>query len=59
MYMRTDAVPIKFRIFIDEVSRRFIAELPVKTNFLKFVEERIRFSQIVRIAKLPDKVCGS
>ena len=59
MDMRTDVVPIKLRIFIDEISRRFIAELPVQTNFFKFVEECIGFSQVVRIAKLTDKICGS
>ena len=59
MDMRTDIVPIKFRIFIDEVGRRFIAELPVQTNFFKFVEECIGFPQVVRIAKLTDKIGGS
>jgi hypothetical protein len=56
MDMRSDAVPIEFRIFIDEVRWRFITELPVQTNFFKFVEQRIGLSQIVRIAKLTDKI---
>src|SRR5262245_63267378 len=57
--VRRDVVPIKMRIFIDDVSRRVIAELPVQTNLFKFVEKRIGFSQIVRIAKLTDEICGA
>ena len=57
--MQRDAIPIKFRIFIDKVGGRFVAKLFVQTNFLKFVEERIGLSQIVRIAKLADKICSS
>src|SRR5437879_5717572 len=41
MDVRSDAIPIKFRIFIDQVGGRFVAKLFVQTNFLKFVEERI------------------
>jgi len=47
------------RILIDEVGWRFIAELLVETNLFKFVVKRIGFSQIVRIAKLADKIGGS
>src|SRR5262249_24971258 len=50
--VRRDVVPIKLRIFIDDVGRRLVAELPVQTNLFKFVVKRIGFSQIVRIAKL-------
>src|SRR5262245_2876999 len=57
--VRRDVVPIKLRIFIDDVRRRLIAELPVQTSFFKFVEKRIGFSQIVRIAKLTDEIRGS
>src|SRR5262245_37404686 len=57
--VRRDVVPIKLRIFIDDVRRRLVAELLVQTNFFKFVVERIRFSQIVWIAKLTDEICGS
>ena len=56
--MRRDAVPIKLGIFVDEVRWRFIPELLVQTNLFKFVVKRIGFSQIVRIAKLTDKICG-
>src|SRR5262249_47548240 len=57
--VRRDVVPIKLRIFIDDVRRRLVAELPVQTNLFKFVVKRIGFSQIVRIAKLTDEICGS
>src|ERR1700747_2481791 len=57
--VRRDSVPIKLRIFIDDVCWRFIAELLVQTNLFKFVVERIGFSQIVWIAKLTDEICGS
>src|SRR5262245_17720427 len=57
--VRRDVVPIKLRIFIDDVRRRLIAELPVQTSFFKFVEKRIGFSQIVRIAQLTDEIRGS
>src|SRR5258708_34595002 len=57
--VRRDSVPIKLRIFIDDVCWRLIAELLVQTNFFKFVVERIGFSQIVGIAKLTDEICGS
>ena len=58
MDVRSDALPIKLRIFIDDVRRRLVAELPVQTNLFKFVVKCIRFSQIVRVAKLTDEVCG-
>ena len=57
--LRRDTVPIKLRIFIDEVRRRFVAKLLIQTNLFKFVVKRIDFSQIVRIAKLADKIGGS
>src|SRR5262249_28704624 len=57
--VRRDVVPIKLRIFIDDVRRRLVAELPVQTNLFKFVVKRIGFSQIVRIAKLTDEICGA
>ena len=57
--VRRDVVPIKLRIFIDDVRRRLLAELPVQTNLFKFVVKRIGFSQVVRIAKLTDEICGS
>src|SRR5262249_47095969 len=57
--VRRDVVPIKLRIFVNDVRRRLIAELLVQTDLLKFVVERIRFSQIVRVAKLTDEICGS
>ena len=52
MDVRSDAIPIKFRIFIDKVGGRFVAKLFVQTNFLKFVEERIGLFQIVRVAQV-------
>ena len=52
MDVRSDAIPIKFRIFIDQVGGRFVAKLFVQTNFLKFVEERIGLFQIVRVAQV-------
>ena len=57
--VRRDVVPIKLRIFIDDVRRRLVAELPVQTNLFKFVVKRIGFSQVVRIAKLTDEICGA
>ena len=57
--VRRDSVPIKLRIFIDDICWRFVAQLPVQTNFFKFVVERIGFSLIVGIAKLTDEICGS
>src|SRR5262249_7822812 len=57
--VRRDVVPIKLRIFIDDVRRRLVAELPVQTNLFKFVVKRIGFSQIVRITKLTDEICGA
>src|SRR5262245_27489154 len=57
--VRRDVVPIKLRIFIDDVRRRLVAELPVQTNLFKFVVKRIGFPQIVRIAKLTDEIGGA
>ena len=57
--VRRDSVPIKLRIFIDDVCWRVIAELLVQTNLFKFVVERIDFSQIVGIAKLTDEIGSS
>src|SRR6516162_168638 len=57
--VRRNVVPIKLRIFIDDVRRRLVTELPVQTNLFKFVVKRIGFSQIVRIAKLTDEICGA
>jgi len=57
--IRRDLVPIKLRILIDNVCRRIIPELLVKANLFKFEVKRIGFSQIMRIAKLANEVCGS
>src|SRR5262245_28047356 len=54
--VRRDVAPIELRILVDEVRRRFIAELPVQTDLFEFVEKRIGFPQIVRIAELTDEV---
>src|SRR5262249_43634183 len=59
LVLRRVIVPIRLRIFDNDVRRRLIAELPVQTNLFKFVVERIRFSQIVRVAKLTDEICSS
>src|SRR5271154_1477880 len=56
--VRRHAVPIELRIFVDQVRRRFVAELPVQADFLEFIEERIGLSQIVRIAELTDEISG-
>src|SRR5262245_23610082 len=55
--MRRDVVPVKLRILVDEIRRRFITELPVQANFFEFVIKRVYFSQIVRITKLTDEIC--
>ena len=54
-----DAIPIEFRISINKVGRSFITKLFVKTNFVKFVEERVCFSQIMRVRELTNKICSS
>src|SRR5262245_803965 len=54
--MRRDVAPIELGIFVDQVRRRFITELPVQTDLFEFVEKRIGFPQIVRIAELTDEV---
>src|SRR5215469_8252715 len=57
--VRRDVVPVKLRIFIDDVRRRLIAELLVQADLFKLVVKRIGFSQIVRIAKLTDEIRGA
>ena len=57
--MWRDAVPIKLRISIHEVRRRFIAELLVQSTLFKFVVKGVGFSQIIRVAKLTDEIGGS
>src|SRR5262245_34682687 len=54
--MRRDIVPIELRIFVDEVRRRFIAELPVQADLFKFMVKRIGFPQVMAIAELTDEV---
>src|SRR3954467_1445528 len=49
--MWRDAVPIKLRISIHEVRRRFIPELLVQPTLFKFVVKGVGFSQIIRVAK--------
>ena len=56
--MWRNSVPVKLRIFVDEVRRQFIADLLVQADLFKFVVKRIGFSQIVRIAKLTDQIRG-
>src|SRR5512145_3056365 len=58
LYVRRDSVPIELRIFVDDVRRRFVAELLVQTDLFKFVVESVGLFQIVRIAKLTDEVRG-
>ena len=41
---------------VDEIGRRSIAELLIQADLFKFIVKRISLSQIVRIAKLTDKV---
>src|ERR1700704_2509465 len=57
--MWRDAVPIKLRIFIHEVRRRFIPELLVQTTLFKFVVKGVGFSQIMRVTKLTDEIGGA
>src|SRR5262245_10957680 len=54
--VRKDILPIELRVFVDEVRRRFIAELPVQADLFKLVVERIGFPQVVGIAELTDEV---
>src|SRR5256885_12222586 len=53
--VRRDSVPIELRIFIDEVRRRFIAQLPIQNDLFKILGKRVGFFQIMRIAKLGHK----
>lgn len=46
--------PVELRILVDHIRRRFVAKLPVQTDFLEFIEERICLFQIVGVAKLTD-----
>ena len=48
--------PVELRILVDHIRRRFVAKLPVQTDFLELVEERIGLFQIMRVAKLTGKV---
>src|SRR5262245_986148 len=54
--MRRDVAPIELRILVDQVRRRFIAELPVQADLLEFVVKRVDFPQVMRIAELTDEV---
>src|SRR4029077_4759820 len=57
--MWRDSVPIKLRISMHEVRRRFIPELLVQTTLFKFVVKGVGFSQIMRVTKLTDEIGGS
>jgi hypothetical protein len=54
-----NAVPIKLRIKVYQIGRRRITELPIHTDFFKFVPQRIDLAQIMRIAELPDEIGGT
>jgi hypothetical protein len=47
------------RVFVDQVRRRCVAELPIQADFLEFVVERIGFPQIMRIAQLTNQIGGA
>src|SRR6266851_1310159 len=50
------AVPEKGRVPFNNVGRRRIAELPVGADLLELPIERVCFSRIQGIAKLPDEI---
>ena len=54
--LRSDVVPVELRIFVNNVCRRLVAERFVHADFFKFVEQGIRFLQVVGVAELPDEV---
>ena len=54
--MRRNGLPVKLRIEFGEIGGRFIAELPVETDFLEFIVEGICLAQILRIAELPNQI---
>src|SRR5260363_277582 len=57
--VRRDAVPIELRVAMDDVGRRIIAELAVDADLLELVVQRIGLADVVRIAELPDEICGA
>ena len=52
--LRSHIVPIELRIFVNDVCRRIVAKRFVKTDLLKFIEQRICLFQIVGITELTD-----
>jgi hypothetical protein len=56
--MHRDRVPKEFRIFVDEIGRRRIAELAVHADFFKFIKQRVDLLGVHGIAELPDQVGG-
>jgi hypothetical protein len=57
--MGGNAIPIEMGILIDDVRRTSMPKLSIDANFLKLMVERICFAQVLRIAKLTNKISGS
>src|SRR5262245_1888088 len=54
--VRRNSLPVELRIQFRQVGGRFISQLPVEADLLKFIIERVGLSQILRIAELADEI---
>src|ERR1700724_3841384 len=57
--MRRDLAPVELRIAVDQVRRRGIAELPVHSGLLEFMEQGVELAQVMRVAELANEVGGT
>src|SRR5262249_10689903 len=51
-----DAAPVELRIMIDHICGRAVTQLPIQPDLFEFVKKRIRFTNVMRIAKLSDEI---
>ena len=51
-----NAVPIELRILFYQISGRRIPKLSIHSDFVKLIIQCIGFSQIMRIAELPNEI---
>src|SRR6516225_4311684 len=57
--MGIHAIPVELRVKVYDIRRRNITELSVEARLLKLMKERLCFSDVMRIAELPDEIGGA
>ena len=58
LHVLGNAVPVKLRVFVDEIGGAVVAELPIEAGLLELIIEGVRFADVVGIAELADQVGG-